>query len=108
MIAPDGWTLEQRFPDLPGRKDAQVALALDYHSNVARYPAWQQYLRDHRPPALIVWGRHDPIFTEASARAFLRDLPDAQLHLYDTGHFALEECVDQIAPRVASFLDRIW
>lgn len=107
-IAPDGWTLDQHFLDQPGRKDAQVALALDYHSNVAYYPTWQRYLRDHQPPALIVWGRHDPIFIEAGARAYLRDLPDAELHLYDTGHFALEERLDEIAPRIAAFLDRVW
>ena len=96
-VAPDGWTLDQHFLDQPGRKDAQVALALDYHSNVARYPAWQQWLRDHRPPALIVWGRNDPFFPESGAHAYLRDLPHAELHVFDTGHFALEERLPEIA-----------
>lgn len=108
LVAPDGWTLDQHFLELPGRKDAQVALAFDYHTNVASYPAWQAWLREHTPPALIVWGRHDPFFPEPGARAYLRDLPDAELHLFDTGHFALEECLPQIAPLIAGFLDRVW
>ena len=94
------------FLDQPGRKDAQVALALDYRSNVEVYPAWQQWLREHQPPALIVWGRHDAFFPEPGARAYLRDLPDAEIHLFDTGHFALEENLPEIAPLIAAFLDK--
>ncbi|MGV9772734.1 alpha/beta fold hydrolase [Streptosporangium sp. NPDC003464] len=105
LVAPDGWILDQHFLDLPGRKEAQVDLALDYHSNVARYPEWQQWLRDHRPPTLIVWGRGDAFFPEAGARAYLRDLPEAELHLFDTGHFALEENLPEIAPLIADFVD---
>lgn len=105
LIAPDGWTLDQHFLDQPGRKDAQVELALDYHSNLARYPEWQQWLRDHRPPTLIVWGRCDAFFPEAGAHAYLRDLPDAKIHLFDTGHFALEENLPEIAPLIADFID---
>jgi pimeloyl-ACP methyl ester carboxylesterase len=89
-IAPDGWTLDQHFLDLPGRREAQLALALDYRGNLARYPRWQAWLRKHQPPTLIVWGRDDAFFTPAGAEAYLRDLPDAELHLFDTGHFALE------------------
>ncbi|WP_219415620.1 alpha/beta fold hydrolase [Pseudonocardia nigra] len=106
LVAPDGWTLDQHFLDLPGRAAAQTALALDYHSNVERYPAWQQWLREHRPPALVVWGRNDPFFTEPGAHAYLRDLPDAELHVFDTGHFALEENLPEIAPLIAAFVDR--
>ena len=94
------------FLDQPDRKDAQVALALDYHSNVEVYPAWQQWLREHQPPALIVWGRHDAFFPEPGARAYLRDLPDAEIHLFDTGHFALEENLPEIAPLIAAFLGK--
>jgi pimeloyl-ACP methyl ester carboxylesterase len=108
LIAPDGWTLDQHFLDLPGRKQAQVALAFDYHSNVARYPLWQAWLREHTPPTLITWGRRDPFFPEPGARAYLRDLPEAELHLYDTGHFALETHLPDIAPLIAGFLDRVW
>lgn len=106
-ISPDGWTLDQHFLDLPGRKEAQVALAFDYHSNVARYPEWQEWLRVNRPPTLVVWGRNDPFFVEAGARAFLRDVPEADLHLFDTGHFALEEKYPEITPLIADFLERV-
>lgn len=105
LLPPDAWTLDQHFLDAPGRDAAQVALALDYHSNVAHYPVWQQWLREHRPPALVLWGRGDAIFLEAGARAYLRDLPDARLHIMDAGHFALEERLPEIAPLVAEFVD---
>lgn len=108
LVSPDGWTLDQHFLDLPGRKDAQVALAFDYRSNVEQYPRWQAWLRKHTPPTLITWGRNDPFFPEPGARAYLRDLPDAELHLFDTGHFALEENLPEIAPLIAGFLDRTW
>ena len=90
LVAPDGWTLDQNFLDHPDRQDAQVALALDYHTNVALYPTWQRWLRDHRPPTLVVWGRNDAFFTEAGAHAYRDDLPDAEVHTFDTGHFALD------------------
>ncbi|MEU7897144.1 alpha/beta hydrolase [Nonomuraea sp. NPDC049152] len=108
LIAPDGWTLDQHFLDRPGRKEAQIALALDYHANVDLYPVWQRWLREHRPPTLVVWGDGDPFFTEPGARAYLRDLPDAELHVFPTGHFALEENLPEIAPLIASFLDTTW
>ncbi|KAB1147169.1 alpha/beta hydrolase [Streptomyces luteolifulvus] len=107
-IAPDGWTLDQHFLDLPGRKEAQQSLFFDYHSNVERYDDWQAWLRRHTPPTLITWGGHDPFFTEPGAHAYLRDLPDAELHLFDTGHFALETHLPEIAPLIADFLDRVW
>lgn len=103
-VAPEGWTLDQHFLDLPGRKQIQVDLAFDYHSNVEHYPQWQAWLRETQPPTLIVWGENDPFFTSAGARAFLRDVPDAQLHLLHTGHFALEEKLPQIAQHIAAFM----
>lgn len=108
LLAPDGWTLDQHFLDLPGRKEAQVALAFDYHSNVALYPQWQEWLRTETPPTLIIWGRNDPFFPEPGAHAYLYDVPDAELHIFDTGHFALEEKLPDIAPLIADFLDRHW
>ncbi|MGW2158508.1 alpha/beta fold hydrolase [Nonomuraea sp. NPDC001699] len=108
LIAPEGWTLDQHFLDLPGRKEAQVALAFDYHCNVERYDQWQAWLRKHTPPTLITWGVNDPFFPEPGARAYLRDLPDAEIHLLDTGHFALEDHLPHIAPLIAGFLDRVW
>jgi pimeloyl-ACP methyl ester carboxylesterase len=108
LIAPDGWTLDQHFLDRPGRKEAQRSLILDYRTNFERYADWQAWLRRHTPPTLITWGRHDPFFTEPGARAYLRDLPDAELHLLDTGHFALETHLPEVAPLIADFLDRAW
>jgi putative NADH-flavin reductase/pimeloyl-ACP methyl ester carboxylesterase len=107
-IAPDGWTLDQHFLDLPGRKEIQVDLAFDYRSNVELYPEWQAWLREQKPPTLVVWGRNDPIFVEAGALAYTDDVPDAEVHLFETGHFALEERVDEIAPLIGSFLERTW
>ncbi len=107
LVAPDGWTLDQHFLDLPGRQEAQVALALDYHSNLARYPQWQQWLREHQPRTLVLWGTEDAFFPPAGARAYLRDLPQAQLHLFETGHFALEDKLPEIAPLIAAFLDSL-
>ncbi|CAM5339830.1 Alpha/beta hydrolase OS=Streptomyces cyaneofuscatus OX=66883 GN=G3I52_32940 PE=4 SV=1 [Streptomyces cyaneofuscatus] len=107
-VSPDGWTLDQHFLDRPGRKEAQVALAFDYHGNVEQYPHWQAWLRENTPPTLITWGRNDPFFPEPGARAYLSDLPDAELHLFDTGHFALEDHLPAIAPLIADFLDRAW
>ncbi|MBK3639918.1 alpha/beta fold hydrolase [Streptomyces sp. MBT33] len=108
LVAPDGWTLDQHFLDQPGRKDAQRSLIFGYHTNVERYGHWQAWLRRHTPPALVLWGTGDPFFTEPGAHAYLRDLPDAELHLFDTGHFALETHLPDIAPLTADFLDRAW
>jgi putative NADH-flavin reductase/pimeloyl-ACP methyl ester carboxylesterase len=107
-IAPDGWTLDHHFLQPPERRQHQVDLAFDYKSNVERYPQWQAWLREHRPPTLVVWGRNDPFFTEAGAEAFRDDVPDAEVHVLDTGHFALDERVDVIAPLIGSFLERTW
>jgi pimeloyl-ACP methyl ester carboxylesterase len=108
LIAPEGWIIDQHFLDLPGRKEAQQALIFDYHSNVERYDHWHAWLRLHTPPTLVTWGSNDPFFPEPGARAYLRDLPDAELHLFDTGHFALETHLPEIAPLIADFLDRTW
>lgn len=104
-ISPESWILDQYFLDLPGRKEAQVALLFDYKSNVVAYPDWQQWMRKYTPPALIVWGTNDPFFPEPGAHAYLADLPDAELHVFDTGHFALETHLAEIAPLIADFLD---
>ncbi|TQM30792.1 alpha/beta fold hydrolase [Nocardia bhagyanarayanae] len=106
LLAPESWLLDQHFLDLPGRKEAQIALAFDYRSNVDAYPSWQRWLREHTPPTLIVWGAEDPFFPAPGAHAYLADLPDAELHLFDTGHFALETHLPEIAPLIAKFLDR--
>ncbi|WP_433682979.1 alpha/beta fold hydrolase [Nocardia sp. CA-119907] len=107
VLTPESWILDQYFLDLPGRKEAQVALAFDYKSNVAAYPQWQQWLRKYTPSTLIVWGSNDLFFPEPGAHAYLADLPDAELHVFDTGHFALETHLPEIASLIADFLDRL-
>lgn len=107
LLSPDAWTLDQHFLELPGRKDVMVELLYDYQSNTARYPEWQAYFREHQPPALIVWGANDEFFTADGARAYLVDLPDAELHLLDGGHFALEEHTDFIAERIHAFVPAV-
>lgn len=91
----------------PGAEEIQLDLILDYRSNVALYPAFQEYFRDHCPPFLAVWGRHDPAFLPAGALAYRKDLPDAEVHLLDTGHFALETHHSEIAEIIRGFLDRL-
>ena len=90
-ISPDNWLVVQPLLDRPGNQEIQLALFYDYRTNVPLYPQWQQYFRKHLPPTLIVWGENDPIFPAEGAHPYLRDLPDAELHLLNTGHFALEE-----------------
>ena len=87
-VNPDLWELDQRYMDLPGRDRVMLDLLFDYQCNVALYPSWHEYLRTHQPPTLLAWGKNDAYFPAAGARAYLRDLPEAELHLLDTGHFA--------------------
>jgi pimeloyl-ACP methyl ester carboxylesterase len=89
LISPDTWTLDQAYLDRPGNTEIQLQLFADYKNNLDGYPAFQKYFAEHRPPTLIAWGEHDEIFGADGARAYLRDLPDAELHLLDAGHFAL-------------------
>lgn len=103
-VNPDLWTLDQHFLDLPGRDQVMLDLIYDYTSNVALYPTWQAYLREHKPPALIAWGANDQYFVADGARAYLGDLPDAELHLLDTGHFALATHAKEIARLIAAFM----
>lgn len=106
LLSPDGYELDIAYMARPGAEDIQLDLILDYRSNVALYPAFQSYLRKHRPPLLAVWGRHDPAFIPAGAEAYRRDLPDAEVHLLDTGHFALETHHVEIAALTGDFLRR--
>lgn len=102
-VSPDAWTFDQMLLDRPGNDAIQLDLFHNYPSNVALYDEWHNYFRAHQPPALIVWGQNDPFFTADGARAFLKDLPDAELHLLDTGHFALEEESAFIAAKMREF-----
>jgi pimeloyl-ACP methyl ester carboxylesterase len=103
---PDTWTDEYAHLSRPGQREIQADLLYDYRTNVASYPAWQAWLRKHKPPTLVAWGRNDPSFIAAGAEAFNRDLPDAEIHLLDAGHFALDEKNDEIATLVLAFLDK--
>jgi pimeloyl-ACP methyl ester carboxylesterase len=103
-ISPDAYTYDQLFLDRPGNKEIQLDLLYDYRNNITLYPVWQKYLRNHQPPALITWGKNDAMFTEKGALAYKKDLPNAEIHLLNTGHFALEEFHTEIAAYIDLFL----
>jgi len=90
----------------PGQVDIQLDLFYDYQTNVKLYPTWQKWLRDHQPPILVVWGRYDPSFTVAGAEAYQKDVPQAEVHILDAGHFALDDKSDEIIRLTKAFLDK--
>ena len=102
-ISPDGYSLDNFYLARPGAHEVQLDLFGDYESNVALYPAFQAYFRQHRPRFLAVWGKNDPFFLPAGAQAFKRDLPDATIRFFDTGHFALETHAGEIAAAIRDF-----
>ncbi|MFI6325601.1 alpha/beta fold hydrolase [Nonomuraea sp. NPDC050556] len=106
LVSPDTWTLDQAYLDRPGNKEIQLQLFFDYKVNLAGYPAFQEYFRAYQPPTLITWGQNDEIFAADGAKAYLRDLPEAELHLLDAGHFALETHGAEIAGLIRDFLGR--
>lgn len=103
-VAPEGYTLDAALMERPGNKEIQLDLFLDYASNVALYPKFQEYFRKSKPPLLAIWGKNDPFFIPAGAEAFRRDLPGAQVQFLDTGHFAIETHVVEIATAMREFL----
>ncbi|MEV0418246.1 alpha/beta fold hydrolase [Streptosporangium canum] len=105
-LTPDTWTLDQAYLDRPGNKEIQLQLFWDYQFNLDGYPGFQEYFRTHRPPVLVAWGKNDEIFGADGARAYARDLPDAEIHLLDAGHFALETHGAEIAALIRDFLGR--
>ncbi|SFI16485.1 Pimeloyl-ACP methyl ester carboxylesterase [Streptosporangium canum] len=105
-LTPDTWTLDQAYLDRPGNKEIQLQLFWDYQFNLDGYPGFQEYFRTHRPPVLVAWGENDEIFGADGARAYARDLPDAEIHLLDAGHFALETHGAEIAALIRDFLGR--
>ena len=107
LVAPDGYLLDSFYMHRPEAYEIQLDLVLSYRTNVALYPDFQSYFREHRPPLLAVWGRHDPFFLPAGAEAYRRDLPDAEVHLLETGHFALETHHAEIAALMRTFLARV-
>ena len=103
-VSPDSYTFDQFLLDRPGNDAIQLELFQSYASNLPLYPEWQAYFRKYQPPMLIAWGQNDPFFTIAGAKAYQRDLPEAELHLFDAGHFALEEHAEEIAALIKQFL----
>jgi pimeloyl-ACP methyl ester carboxylesterase len=105
LVSPDGSSLDDFYLARPGADENQLDLLVDYKSNIALYPAFQEYFRKHKPPFLAVWGKNDPFFLPPGAEAFKRDIPDAVVRFFDTGHFALETHCDEIAAAMRAFFD---
>lgn len=106
-LSPDAWMVDQAGLDRPGNREIQLRLLHDYQSNFAAYPAWQRYLAEYQPPALITWGRNDPFFTLKAVDYFKSQLPAAEVHLLDAGHFALETHAGEIAGHIRDFMARL-
>jgi len=104
MVSPDGQNLDNFYLSRPGSNEIQLDLFGDYKSNIAHYPKFQAYFRDQKPPFLAVWGKNDPFFLPRGAEAFKRDIPEADVRFFDTGHFALETHCDEIAAAIRNFL----
>ncbi len=101
---PDAWLDEHALLSRPGQERIQSDLFYDYRTNVAAYPTWQAWLRQLQPPLLVLWGKYDPSFAIGGATAYRRDVPGAEVHILDAGHFALDERLDECATRIRSFL----
>jgi pimeloyl-ACP methyl ester carboxylesterase len=104
-ISPDTWLIDQSLLDRPGNQEVQLKLFYDYGSNPPLYPQWQEYFRKYQPPALVIWGKNDLIFLKEGALPYQRDLKDIDIHLLNTGHFALEEESELIASLISNFLN---
>jgi pimeloyl-ACP methyl ester carboxylesterase len=104
FVAPESYTLDSALLARPGNDEIQLDLFLDYASNVALYPKFQQFLRRYQPPLLAVWGNHDPFFLPSGAEAFKRDIPGAEVRFLETGHFAIETHHQEIAAAIREFL----
>ena len=106
LVSPDAWTVDQALLDRPGNQEIQLDLFYDYRTNLPLYPKWQAYFRSAKPPTLVVWGKNDKIFVAPGAAPYKRDIPDAEIHMIDTGHFALETNGAEIAGLIREFLGR--
>src|SRR5258708_7099545 len=105
-LDPDSWTDEFHFLNQPGQADIQTELFYDYQTNVKSYPAWQKWLRDNQPPLLVIWGKYDASFTVAGAQAYKGDVPGAEVHILEAGHFGLDEKAAEIITLTDDFLTR--
>lgn len=105
LISPDNWNMDLRFMERPNARRVQMDLFYDYRTNVTLYPKWQSFLREHQPKTLIFWGQDDIFFTRQGGEAYLSDLPNAEIHRLDSGHFAVEDSLDVIATNIRRFCD---
>jgi pimeloyl-ACP methyl ester carboxylesterase len=103
-VSPDGYSLDDFYLVRPGAHEVQLDLFLDYASNVALYPAFQNYFRTEQPRLLALWGKNDPFFLRRGAEAFQRDIPEADIRFFETGHFAVETHAEPIAAAIREFL----
>jgi len=103
LISPDNWNMDFGFMERPNARRVQMDLFYDYRTNVALYPQWQRFLREYQPQTLIFWGQNDLFFTPEGGEAYLSDLPNAEMHRLDSGHFAVEDSLDEIATNIHRF-----
>ena len=103
LISPDNWNMDFRFVERPTARQIQMDLFYDYRTNVTLYPQWQKFLREHQPEALIFWGQNDIFFTREGGEAYLKDLPNAKIYRLDSGHFAVEDCLNEIGHNIRQF-----
>jgi pimeloyl-ACP methyl ester carboxylesterase len=105
LISPDNWNMDARFMERPQARRIQMEFFYDYRTNVTLYPRWQEFLRSRNPKTIIFWGQDDIFFTREGGEAYLRDLPQAEMHRLDSGHFAVEDCLEYIARNILRFFD---
>jgi len=105
LISPDNWNMDLRFMERPNARRVQLDLLYDYRKNVELYPKWQKFLRQRQPKTVIFWGQNDIFFTPEGGEAYLRDLPEAEIHRLDSGHFAVEDCLEEIAAGIRRFYE---
>ena len=105
LISPDNWNMDFHFMERPNARKVQMELFYDYRTNVALYPKWQEFLRTRQPKTIIFWGQNDMFFTREGGEAYLKDLSKAEMHRLDSGHFAVEDCLDYISRNIHRFYD---
>ena len=105
LISPDNWNMDFRFMERPSARQVQMDLFYDYRNNVALYPQWQKFLRERHPDTVIFWGQNDIFFTPEGGEAYLRDLPNAEMHRLNSGHFAVEDCLEEISNNIVRFYE---
>jgi pimeloyl-ACP methyl ester carboxylesterase len=107
LISPDNWNMDAHFLERPGAKQVQLDFFYDYRTNVALYPQWKTFLRDRQPKTIIFWGQDDIFFTREGGEEYLKDLPKAEMHRLASGHFAVEDCLDDISTKMIEFYNRV-